>query len=80
MHVSDDTNDEEFKDLFLGHYWDQSRQGEIRYQMMNGKYDSRKHGAMAEYFSHGAASPFPRSGSTHGRIYRANGEPLPLDV
>ena len=30
MHVSDDTSYEEFKDLFLGHYWDQSRQSEIR--------------------------------------------------
>ena len=50
MHVSDDTSYDEFKDHFLGHYWDQSRQSEIRYQIMNGKYDSRKHGTMAEYF------------------------------
>ena len=41
---------EEFRDLFLGHYWEQSRQSEIRYQIMNGKYDSKRNGTMAEYF------------------------------
>ena len=50
MHVNDQMSYEEFKDLFLRHYWDQCRQSEIRFQIMNGKYDPRKHGPISEYF------------------------------
>ena len=49
MHVSDDMS-YDFRNLFLGHYWDQSRQSEIKFQIMNGKYEPKKHGSMAEYF------------------------------
>lgn len=40
----------EFKRKFLEHYWDKSRQGEIRAKLQNGKFNPGGHLKMADYF------------------------------
>ena len=50
MQISKDFDYDTFKDLFISHYWDRSRQAEIRYEILNGKYEQRKHKSMVEYF------------------------------
>ena len=50
MQAGPDTSYEEFKEIFLGHFWDQNRQSQIRWEVTNGKYDPKRQRSMVDYF------------------------------
>ena len=50
IQISPESDYETFKNLFISHYWDKSKQSAIRYEVLNGKFDAKKNKSMVEYF------------------------------
>ena len=50
LQLTPHTTYREFKDMFIQHFWSNSRQNSVRLEIVNGKYDSRKHGSYVDYF------------------------------
>ena len=50
LHSTSINNYSDFKALFLQDYWSVSRQQAIRVEIVNGRYEARRHGNYSEYF------------------------------
>ena len=50
LNISPQTSYTEFKTMFIQNYWTISRQNNIRVEIVNGRYDPKKHRSYSEYF------------------------------